>query len=217
NGTSLGTLLREHGATTLGTLKALVQDGRVEVISGNWNNPHIKRLRAYPIDMQLEALGSEQHERICLFPTTKVIRRRLPRSQYRDRPFTRALALAHPQCEPVFFDLGVLERYQSDPRYVFLFGGLDGSISVTSAADRSRGITQGDKIVLQSFGLGRDARGQRVAAVFLRYLSMLSPRHQQHWQSHRLATKCWVDETYWRGLVLGEFTERVSVYDALLE
>ena len=64
----------------------------------------------------------------ALFPSVKAMRRRLPSSKYRTKPFSRFLALGHAQLEPVFFQLGVLGRYQSDPRYIFRFDGLDGHI-----------------------------------------------------------------------------------------
>jgi hypothetical protein len=117
----------------------------------------------------------------------------------------------------MFFELGVLERYQSDPRYLFQFDGLAGSISVSDEHYRSRSMTASDKIYLQSFGLGFDDHRRRIAVAFLRYLSNLTPRHQQHWQSHRLTGKCKVESNYFRRSVFGEWTKGVSVYQAVLE
>ena len=58
-----------------------------------------------------------------------------PSSKYRTKPFSRFLALGHPQLETVFFQMGVLGRYQSDPRYIFRFDGLDGHIGDNLQAD----------------------------------------------------------------------------------
>jgi hypothetical protein len=216
NGVSLDRLLERREAGALDALQKLVRRQLVELISGKWDNPHIKRLPAYEITKQLDALSTEPAESICAYPGEKHMRRTIQSNLYRNRPFTRLLALSHPQIEPMFFELSVLDRYQSDPRYIFRFDGLAGGISISGQHYRSRGMVSSDKVILQSFGLGTDARGQRVAVVFLRYLSSLSPRHQRHWQSQRVSRNCAVENNYYRRSILGEWTDGISVYDALL-
>jgi hypothetical protein len=134
---------------------------------------------------------------------------------FQSRPFTRLLALANPQIEPMFFELSVLDRYQSDPRYIFQFDGLDGHVSISDKHYQSRSMNTSDKVILQSFGLGSDTKGLRVAVVFLRYLSGLTPRHQQHWGSHQIGRKCRVESNYFRRSIFGEWTDGISVYEAL--
>jgi hypothetical protein len=216
NGVSLDRLLECREAGALDALKKLVQRELVEVISGKWDNPHIKRLPAYEVAKQLEILTPDSAEAICVYPSEKHMRGTIRSNLYRNRPFTRLLALSHPQIEPNFFELSVLDRYQSDPRYIFRFDGLAGSISITDQHYRSRGMVSSDKVILGSFGLGSDARGQKVAVVFLRYLSSLTPRHQQHWQSQWVRGNCAVEGNYYRRSILGEWTDGISVYDALL-
>jgi hypothetical protein len=131
NGIRANVLLADSGPYALETLKKLVGRGLVEVYSSAYDNPYIKRLPALSVSQQLgflESANSETH--VCLFPSVKTMRRRLPSSKYRTKPFSRFLALGHAQLEPAFFQLGVLGRYQSDPRYIFRFDGLDGHISV---------------------------------------------------------------------------------------
>jgi hypothetical protein len=217
NGISLHALLRNRGPASTEIIKGLIQKQLIEIVWGQWDFPHIKRLPLAGPLKQLEAIEKGSASDICVYPTRKHMGRTLAPKHYLNRPFTRLLALGHPQLEPMFFELGVLERYQSDPRYSFQFDGLAGNISVTNEHYRSRNMTASDKIYLQSFGLGFDSRRRRIAVAFLRYLSLLTPRHQQHWQSHRLTGKCKVESNYFRRSIFGEWTKGVSVYQAVLE
>lgn len=214
NGISLYALLKDGNAATLGTLKSLISRGDVEALSEDSVNPHIKRMPAPPISRQLSYLANGGT--VCLYPSIKHMVRALPGRLYRHRPFTRLLALGHPQLEPIFFHLNVLERYQSDPRYVFRFDGLDGHISVKERAYRSKEMSGADKVMLETFGLGTSSKGHRVITSYLRYLSALSPRHQQHWQSYRAYGKHKMEANYARRGLFGEWTKGVSIYEALL-
>lgn len=217
NGVRASVLLGKMGLDTLETLKKLVSRGLVEVYSSAYDNPYIKRLPALSIPQQLgflESANGEEH--VCLFPSVKTMRRRLPSNKYRTKPFSRFLALGHAQLEPVFFQLGVLGRYQSDPRYIFRFDGLDGHISVKTADYKGRGMPEADKVGLETFGLGTSAKGHRVIVTFPRYLASMSSRHQQHWDSYKVRGKSKVEMNYGLRGVWGEWTEGVSVYDALL-
>ena len=76
------------------TLKKLVARGLVEVYSSAYDNPYIKRLPALSIDQQLGFLDAANgQEHVCLFPSVKTMRRRLPSNKYRTKPFSRFLAL----------------------------------------------------------------------------------------------------------------------------
>lgn len=215
NGISLQALVKDGNAQTLAALKALVARGDVEALSEEAVNPHIKRLPAPPIPKQLSYFANDVM--VCFYPSIKYMVKVLPGNLYRQRPFTRLLALGHPQLEPIFFQLGVLERYQSDPRYVFRFDGLDGHISVKEKPYRSRDMGDADKVMLETFGLGTSSKGQRVITSYPRYLSALSPRHQQHWQSHRAYGQHKMEANYARRGLFGEWTKGVSIYDALLQ
>jgi hypothetical protein len=218
NGRSLHHILRER-PEALESLKTLVSTGLVEVYSGEYDNPHKKRLPALSVEQQLGSLtGTNAEVSVCLYPSIKYMRRILPGSRFRSRPFTRLLALGHPQLEPIFFQMSVLERYQSDPRYVFRFNGLDGHISIKEKPYRSREMGEADKVMLETFGLGTNVKkGHRVVVGFLRYLSSLSARHQQHWQSYRVTGECKIERNYGLRSIWGQWTDGVSIYDALLE
>ncbi|MGA2985879.1 MAG: hypothetical protein ABSG32_18890 [Terriglobia bacterium] len=214
NGIPLHLLLKNQEPESIDALKRLVRNGLVEVISDAWDNPCIKRLRGREITKQIEVLEIQPAARAFLYPTKKHMKTVIHPRLYQDRPFTRLLALANPQIEPMFFDLSVLDRYQSDPRYIFQFDGLDGRVSITDRHYQSRSMGSSDKVILKSFGLGADAKGQRVAVVFLRYLSGLTPRHQQYWRSHQIGRKCRVESNYLRRSLFGKWTDGISVYEA---
>ncbi len=203
NGIPLDLLLKNQNREGIDALKRLVRNGLVEVISDAWDNPCIKRLPARETAKQIEVLEIKPAEPAFLYPTKKHMRTVIDPRLYQDRPFTRLLAQANPQIEPMFFELSVLDRYQSDPRYIFQFDGLDGRVSITDRHYHSRSMGSSDKIILKSFGLGADAKGQRVAVVFLRYLSGLTPRHQQYWRSHQIGRKCRVESNYFRRSIFG--------------
>jgi hypothetical protein len=195
----------------------LVERGLVEVYSSAYDNPYIKQLPALSILQQLGFLGeADGEEHVCLFPSVRTMRRRLPSNKYRTKPFSRFLALGHPQLEPVFFQLAVLGRYQADPRYIFRFNGLDGHISVRTADYKGREMAEADKVGVETFGLGTSAKGHRVIATFPRYLAPMSSRHQQHWDSYRVRGKSKMERNYGLRAIWGQWTDGVSVYDALL-
>lgn len=116
----------------------------------------------------------------------------------------------------MFFELEVLERYYADPRYYFSFEDYNGYISITSSFDQSEDIAEKDKVFLQTFGLGYDSNKNRVVVVYLRYLSYLTPEHQQIWNAQKMDGDCRIAEAYWRNTV-GEWAEGGSIYDAFLE
>ena len=218
NGILVNDLIQGLEPSSLVTIKSLVLGGYVEVYSTEYEvNAHIKRLPALEISSQIKFLDGMDSQTVCLYPSVKHMRRRLPGRVHRGQPFKRFLALGHAQLEPIYFRLGVLERYQSDPRYIFRFDGLDGHISVKETAYRGREMGKADKIMLETFGIGTDAKGHRVIVSFPRYLANLSARHQQHWQSYRVQGECKMERNYGLRGLWGQWTDGVSIYDALLE
>ena len=108
NGIPLDLLLKNQNREGIDVLKRLVRNGLVEVISDAWDNPCIKRLPARKITKQIEVLEIKPAEPAFLYPTKKHMRTVIDPRFYQDRPFTRLLALANPQIEPMFFELRAL-------------------------------------------------------------------------------------------------------------
>lgn len=179
-------------------------------------NPHIKRLKDLPLELQIAQMENEAPDGICVYPSSTIAAARIGNS-FDDRPYTRRLALAEPQLLPVFFELPVLERYFRDPRYLCWFGDSNGSISIGNKAYESEETRERDKITIQSFGIGYDSKRRRVVAVFLRYLSDLSAEHQMYWKTHEVDEKCTMNSDYERASIWGAWPEHYSVYIAFIE
>ena len=198
-------------------LAELIKSGKVSLAFGSvQSNPHIKMRPDLAASQQIEKLRQERPEGICAYPSAATLQAVLDVTQYGDRPFTKRLALGEPQLLPVYFDLPVLETYYADPRYRFEFDGYVGYISISDEHYQSEDTASKDQVALQTFGLGYDAKGDRVAVVFLRYLSDLSAEHQVVWNTHVRDDDCRMEEDYYRTAILGEFIEDRSVYSAFL-
>lgn len=200
------------------SLCQLVTEEKVTLtFSSVFVNPHIKAFPDLAVQDQIERLGKEDPAGICAYPTSEVIQKAVNLSDHDDRPFTKRLLLGEPQLTPVYFELEILERYHSDPRYRYDFYDYGGSISVTDEHFQSQDFPDRHKVLLQTFGLGYRQDGSRVVVVFLRYLSDLSPQHQQIWNAHIIAAGCRMVREYYQNSILAEWAEHGSVYQAILE
>jgi hypothetical protein len=200
-------------------LESLINQGRITLSFASVSvNPHVKRTADMRPSEQLEHLAGALRgvDQCCAYPSASVIREATDLSQYDERPFGRRLALAEPHLTPVFFSLDVLKRYFDDPRYQFTFHDYEGSVSVVPAHYDSSEMRERDKVFLASFGIGYDTPRRRVVAVFLRYLSDLTPEHQQSWRSYMIDEPCSINGDYERSAVWGEWPKHRSAYEALI-
>lgn len=212
----------------------LVIDGLVTVQNGI--NPHIIGTGYLSTQEQLAVLDqakenttrvlmelpggvkieSESHT-VCAYPTRKHLEIIRDISEFQKRPFTCELALGEPQLKPAFFHIEVLERYFKDPRYDFDFDDYSGSISYLDHKDKPTVLPEQDQFFLKTFGLGTDAQGGRVAAVFLRYLSDLTDDHQLYWQSKQIQKGCQLLREYYENTIQGNWKFSYSVFSAFVE
>ena len=199
-------------------LARLLISGQISLTFESYSqNPHIKRIPDLPLKVQLDGIKTEDIGGVCVYPAPNEIEKTVNLRPYDNRPYTRRLALAEPQLIPIFFDLHVLERYFSDPRYSCWFGDSEGHISLTDESYLSEQMTERDKVSLQSFGIGYDQNLNRVVVVFLRYLSDLSPEHQQAWKANEVLGPCKMNSDYERASIWGEWPEYYSVYEAFIQ
>lgn len=180
-------------------------------------NPHIKRLPAQSPQEQIARLHAELLSLVCLYPTVELLAREVSADIYRDAPFSRALLLGGAQLDYVGFELAVLGRYRSDPRFNVTFEDYVGTMSVTGTAYQDEDFPERDKISIQSFGLGFDDDGLPHVVAFLRYLANLTPEHQQYWNSFRASREVLICEPYYRGSIIGDFWSNRSVRPAIEE
>jgi len=193
----------------------LVRDGSVSVVFGDIHpNPHIRALADEPIESQLEKLQTDSLVYACAYPTPEHLRSVVDPSQYVGRPYGLELALGSPQLEHRAFDLHVLEHYRNDPRYSYDCDDIWGSISGASGED---GLRVSDSAFMRfGFAYGGNDSGRYVAA-FVWDLFKLSPEQQQHWRNREVSKKTFLHPDYYRSQVLGDWPERISIYDAFIE
>jgi hypothetical protein len=197
-------------------IDGLVSSGQVDVMLTG--NPHIKPFSSSSIDAQLAGLKTlEFSEHFCLYPKQEALAKSPELNKYSDRPYTMTLAHGEGQLEFRVFDLSVLEYYRNDPRYIYETDSIHGNISVRDAFYESDAMEVRDQVLLQTFGFAYDDEMNRVVAVYLRYLSGLSPEHQQLWRTKELSGNFTLHPDYFRTTILGEWGTRISIFDAFLE
>jgi len=197
-------------------IEMLVSSGQVDVMLTG--NPHIKPFTSSEIESQLAGLKVlEFSEHFCLYPKKETLAQLPELNKFKDRPYTMALARGEGQLEFRVFDLSVLEHYRNDPRYIYETDSIHGNISVRDAFYESEAMAERDQVLLQTFGFAYDDEMNRAVAVYLRYLSDLSPEHQQFWQTKQLSDGYKLHPDYFRTTILGEWGTRISIFDAFLE
>jgi len=193
-------------------LKQLIQDDMVSVVYGDIHpNPFIKALKEEEKDKQIEKLDKLQ-DNACIYPTPTYLKQVINPADYSGKPFTLKLAQGEAQLSYCSFDLSVLDFYHSDPRYLIRNNDVCGMLCYTSEK-----MKESDQILLESFGFSFGPNMERAVAVFLIYLSRLSAEHQQIWNAKLINENYLLHPDYYRSSILGEWPERVSVFDAFVE
>jgi hypothetical protein len=199
-------------------LSALIQDDQISAVFSRISvNMHIKRFPDLPIEEQLRLLIDEPLEAFCLYPAASVVRARVDLAAWQDRPFSKALLLAEPQLSFRAFDMGALERYVADPRYIVHFADYMGTMSIANDFFADEQHPERDKVSLQTFGLGFDEQRNPYVIVYLRYLAGLSAEHQQYWNSYLVNGDVGLSEPYFRSSIEGQFWTNRSVRHAIAE
>ena len=182
-------------------------------------NPHINGTGYPSVAAQVKYLrtakGPSAHA--CFYPGKDELYASIDIGDYSGRPYALELALGQPQLAFRVFDLQALECYRNDPRYSYDCSDISGSISISTEHSGETGVRRSDQTVLKTFGFAYDEEGNRVVAVFLRYLSDLSPEHQQLWKARELGAKYSLHPDYYRAAILGQWPEHVSLFDAFCQ
>lgn len=201
------------------SLASLIRENKISLLfPDTHSNPYIKALPEEPNDRQIKKLYEfEDLTLVCAYPTAVHLAAVIDAATYQDRPFTLRLMLGEPQLSFVSFDLIVLEFYRNDPRYYYEHDDISGSISVHSEYYESDTMASSDQVLLQTFGFSYNSGFNRAVAVFLRYLSNLSPQHQQIWNARVINDDYRLHPDYYRSSFLGEWYEGVSIFNAVIE
>lgn len=200
-------------------------------------NPHIIGFTHHPTSSQLDILEhaksitvskqkigniefvTEQTEYpICVYPSRSLLKAKRDVSDYGYGKYQVELALGEPQLSFRFFETDVLERYVSDPRFEFEFHDFSGSISCKYDESGNSIVREEDQIFLKSFGLGFDAKTNRIIAVLLCDLARLSAEHQILWRIKEIPTsECKVLTDYYDNIIRGSWISSRSVFSALID
>ncbi len=199
-------------------LTALIRRKLISVIFGDIHpNPHIRAFHDEPEESQIAKLNTPKVNSACAYPLSKHLAKVVDRQPYEGRPYTLSIALGTPQLEFRAFGISVLEYYRNDPRYHHDNDDIQGSISVRSECDESGQMAEADQVLLQTFGFCYDPDLNRAVAVFVWYLSDLSPEHQQIWKAKELTGDYRLHPDYFRTSILAEWPEKISIFEAFLE
>lgn len=188
----------------------LIEDRLVDIITHEDDeNIHIKRHDPRSPEVQVERLrrpGEPAHG--CLYPTAEALRLT---GVVHDatRPYTSALREGAPQLDFRAFRPDVLEQYRNDPRYRYEVDDIHGTIF--------RQYPNAEDDEFHKFGFAFDPEINRYVAAFLRYLNDLSPEQQQSWHRFEVDGDFGLHPDYYRTSILGQFPERVSIFDAFLK
>lgn len=218
--TSLHQSLNIDENTLLILLSELIEEDQIEIVYGDYHpNPHIKAFSGLDKSEQFSKL--KNHELLsyaCLYPHSSVLKNISQISiEYADRPYSKELALGAGQLDYRAFDLSILEIYRNDPRYHYDNNDISGRISVTTEHYQSESMPNSDKALLQTFGFCYNAVFDRAVAVYLRYLSDLTPEHQQIWKSKELVGDYKLHPDYYLMSILGNWGTRISIFDAFIQ
>ncbi|RQO33462.1 AAA family ATPase [Herminiimonas sp. KBW02] len=214
---TLCTTLEKNWIDLRSAVIALVKQNDVNLLWENISeNPHINRLGFPPKDQQIEYLLSAipPLHHACLYPSNKVLQKEVSIKEYIGCPYVLEMAYGAAQLDFKTFDLHVLETYRNDPRYRYDCSDIGGSISFTTDESGECGIAKSDQIFLKTFGFAYDDDKNRVVCVFLRYLSKLSPEHQQIWKAREVHGSYKLHPDYYKTSILGHWPDYVSLFDA---
>lgn len=118
--------------------------------------------------------------------------------------------------ELVYFKMEVLEKYFEDPKYLVFYSDYRGSICL---ADEYVKDDDTEYEYLRDFGLAYEENDslQRAIVIFACDIFSMSIKMQCHWFSYLLEDqeKYIPNYGFYKNLVLGEWVENISIYQAL--
>lgn len=218
NGISLITLMLKYTNHTLllKRLAELVTTGHIGVLDIETDeNPHILRIGFEDKDTQVKKIIGVNGYHICIYPKRMLLEQYIERAKYMYEPYRLELALGEPQLSYRVFDLAVLENYRNDPRYSYKSDDLHGSIQICSETSNATPLAENEKIFIRTFGFAYNENHDRVVAVFLRYLSKLSPEHQMIWKVKEVSGEYKLNYDYYMSSINGQFPTRLPIFQAI--
>ena len=193
----------------------LIKLRKIDLVRGDIHpNPHIKAFDAESPDEQIAKIL--QNGLVgCLYPTPESLA--CQEIDINDLgPYTVALALGAPQLSFRSFDLRALEWYRNDPRFELRSDDIHGTI-VQKGGTEFAGRHALDGLDFFEFGFAYNAKLERAVAAFVRYLHDLPTPQQIELKRFELKGEYHLHPDFYRTQIIGDFPEKISIYDAFLE
>ena len=205
-----------ENAADFAAIKELISEGSLDLVRGDGHpNPHIKAFPADPVEVQIEKIDAHGLEG-CLYPTPRLLKERSAGAG-ETAPYTRALKEGAPQLSFRTFDLRALEWYRNDPRFDFDVDDIHGRILQKEGTQVAKRAVILDGLEFFEFGFAYDDEMHRAVAAFIRYLHDLPEAQQIEMQKHELVGSYRLHPDFFRTQIIGDFPERMSIYDAFLQ
>ena len=193
----------------------LIDEDKLEIIAFEHDeNPHINRFGFPSKEMQISYLQKNGMDgRFCIYPSNTYLQRNMETDFIPKYPFQYMIQFGNPQLKECYFEWGVLYKYFSDPRYRFDFSDYIGQIGSTDSIDDNSFID------LKTFGIGKDANGNRVVVSYPRYLRRMSSACQIEWYSKLIPDQegCKVLRSYADNLFNGSWSFPQTVYKSIIQ
>lgn len=189
-----------------------------EVLTANFHgNTHIMPFSKISTAKVLEVFDSAEYPaHTCLYPHPSKLASSPRLSGYAEAPYKLELAKGGGQLDFLTFDLSVLEHYRNDPRYSYSTDFIHGQICIKDAYYESGKMAEHDQVLLETFGFAYDDDLNRYVAVFLRYLSKLSPEHQRVWHVKQVSGNIKLHPDYYASSIEGSWGTRISIFEAFV-
>ncbi|MNM89296.1 hypothetical protein D3C81_1015260 [compost metagenome] len=189
-----------------------------EVLTANFHgNTHIMPFSKMPTAKVLEVFDTAEYPaHTCLYPHPSKLASSPRLVGYKQAPYELELAKGGGQLDFRKFDLSILEHYRNDPRYSYRTDFIHGQICIKDEYYETGKMAEHDQILLQTFGFAYDDDLNRYVAVFLRYLSKLSPEHQRLWHSKEVSGNIKLHPDYYATSIEGSWGTRISIFEAFV-
>lgn len=200
--------------------REIVQQGlEQEILTATFHgNTHIKAFSNFTKDKMLEWFDSEDYpSHICLYPHPNKLKNSKRIEKYRNTPYLFELAKGAGKLDYRTFELSVLEHYRNDPRYYYNTDFIHGSIFLKDEHFESDLTDNRDKTFLRTFGFAYDEQFNRYVAVFLKYLSELTPEHQRIWAAKEVNGSIKLHPDYYASSIEGSWGSKLSIFEAFFE
>jgi hypothetical protein len=190
-----------------------------EILTARFHdNTHIRAFSNYPKEKIIEWFDTEEYpSHICLYPHANKLISSPKLENYKNSPYELELAKGAGQLDYRTFDLSILEYYRNDPRYSYRTDFIHGSICIEDEFFESKSVPESDQILLKTFGFAYDDAFNRYVAVFIRYLSDLSPEHQRVWAVKEVKGSIKLHPGYYASSIEGSWCTKLSIFEAFVQ